>query len=131
VAVGAIVFHRRRVLLVRRGRPPSQGRWAIPGGRVALGECLADAAEREIKEETGLTIRAGEPVVTFEVIDRDENAAVRYHYVIVDLEATYISGDIRPGDDALQARWVSQSELAGMAVSRKTREVLKQFYGFG
>lgn len=131
VAVGAIVFHRGQILLVRRGHPPSQGQWAIPGGRVKLGERLAEAAEREIREETGLSIRAGQPVVTFEVIDRDANGSVRYHYVIVDLAATYLSGVIRAGDDALQARWVSQNDLARMAVNQKTRQILKKFYDFG
>ncbi|MBW2439133.1 MAG: NUDIX domain-containing protein, partial [Deltaproteobacteria bacterium] len=58
VAVGAIVFENDRVLLVRRGQPPSQDLWAIPGGRVKLGETLQEAAEREILEETGITIRA-------------------------------------------------------------------------
>jgi 8-oxo-dGTP diphosphatase len=130
-AVGAIVFHRDRVLLVRRGHPPSKGQWAIPGGKVVLGESLAQAAEREILEETGLTIRAGRPVVTFEVIDRDGDGSIRYHYIIVDLAADYISGDISAGDDAAQARWASRSDLERMVLNAKSRQVLKEFYGFG
>jgi ADP-ribose pyrophosphatase len=72
VAVGAIVIKDGRVLLVKRSQPPSKGLWAIPGGRVELGETLKEAAEREIIEETGLTIRAGDPVYTFDVIERDD-----------------------------------------------------------
>ena len=67
VAVGAVVFNDKRVLLVRRGQPPSEDLWAIPGGKVGLGETLQAAAEREIREETGVSIRALEPVMPFAV----------------------------------------------------------------
>ena len=89
LAVGAVVVHQNRVLLVRRAKAPAKGLWAIPGGSVRLGETLQQAAEREILEETGLTIRAGEPMLTFETIRRDPNGQVRFHYVIVELKAVY------------------------------------------
>ena len=54
IAVGAIVIRDNKVLLVKRGQPPGKGLWAIPGGRVELGETLQEAAEREIKEEVNL-----------------------------------------------------------------------------
>ena len=131
VAVGAIVFRDHRVLLVRRGQPPSHDLWAIPGGRVEIGETLQDAAEREILEETGITIRALEPVYTFDYIERDGSALPRFHYVIIDLTADYISGKLRAGDDAAEARWVTAGELAGMQVSSKTLKLLEKQFGFG
>ena len=131
VAVGAIVFKSNKVLLVRRGKPPAENQWAIPGGRVEVGETLQEAAEREILEETGVAIRALEPVYTFDVIDRDVDGRVRFHYVIVDLTADYISGKPRAGDDASAARWVSSEELASMKVSAKTRQLLKEQFEFG
>ena len=126
VAVGAIVAKDGRVLLVRRGQPPSEGLWAIPGGRVELGETLQAAAEREIEEETGLTISAGDPVHTFDVILRDEAGRIRFHYVIVDLLAVYMSGVLQPGDDARDARWVTQDELEALPVNQTTLEVLQK-----
>lgn len=130
-AVGAVVFRDRRVLLVKRGKAPARGVWAIPGGSVKLGETLQAAAEREILEETGVVIRAGEPVLVFDVIQRDENRNVRFHYVIVDLAADYLSGDPRPGDDAVAARWISEAELANLDVNPATRRLLSEKYGFG
>jgi ADP-ribose pyrophosphatase len=130
VAVGAIVSRDGRVLLVRRARPPSEGQWAIPGGRVELGETLQEAAEREVKEETGLSIRAKQPVYTFDVVLRDEAGRVRFHYVIVDLQGEYVSGDLVPGDDALEARWVAAEELDELPVNPTTLQVLRQIANF-
>jgi 8-oxo-dGTP diphosphatase len=129
VAVGAIVIRDSRVLLVRRGQPPSEGLWAIPGGRVELGETLQEAAEREIMEETGLTIRAKDPFYTFDFILRDEVGCVRFHYIIVDLLADYVGGMVQPGDDAREARWVAPGELDELPVNRTTLEVLERVIG--
>jgi len=131
VAVGAIVFKDDRVLLVRRGQPPAENLWAIPGGRVEIGETLQEAAEREILEETAIAIRARVPVYTFDVIERDAQGRIRFHYVIVDLTAEYIGGQPRAGDDVSAARWVSSDELATLKVSPKTRQLLKTQFDFG
>ncbi len=130
-AVGAVVFKDDRVLLVQRGRPPAKGQWAIPGGNIQLGESLQAAAEREILEETGITIRAGEPVVTFDAIVRDDRGQVQFHYVIVDLAADYVKGELRPGDDAADARWVAAEELALLNVSPPTLRLLRDRFDFG
>ena len=131
VAVGAVVFNENKVLLVRRAQPPSQDVWAIPGGRVEIGETLQQAAEREIFEETGVTILAREPVYTFDYIDRDKSGRARFHYVIVDLSADYVGGKPRAGDDAAEARWVSSEDLGALKVSTKTLGLLKTRFDFG
>jgi len=130
VAVGAVVFKDERVLLVRRGQPPSEDLWAIPGGSVEIGETLQEAAEREILEETGITVRAGEPVYTFDVIDRDSAGKIRFHYVIVDLAADYVTGEPKAGDDAAEARWVTAQEIDTLPVSPPTLKLLKTKFGF-
>lgn len=128
VGVGAVVVHQGRVLLVQRGRPPAAGLWAIPGGHQLLGETLQQAAEREIMEETGVTVHAAEPIYTGEYIERDAAGAVRYHYVIVDLAAEYLGGEPRPGDDAAVARWVAWSELAALPLNASSRVALKTLF---
>jgi ADP-ribose pyrophosphatase len=131
VAVGAIVFKGNSVLLVRRANAPSRDMWAIPGGNVKLGESLQQAAEREILEETGVRIHAGNPVFTFDHIEQDDSGRVQYHYVIVDMLADYLSGEPQPGDDAADARWVSPAAIKTLKVSAKTLKLLKTEFGFG
>jgi ADP-ribose pyrophosphatase len=131
VAVGAVVWHEDRVLLVRRGKAPADGQWAIPGGCVELGESLSQAAEREIREETGIHITAGDPIYVFDMIERDTMGKVRFHYVIVDLAARFLGGCLRPGDDAREARWVSADEFKDLDVSPPTRRLLTRHLAFG
>ena len=129
-AVGAVVFKDETVLLVRRGRPPARGQWAIPGGNIKLGETLQQAAEREIFEETGIVIRAGEPIYTFDVVVRDKHGAIQFHYVIVDLAAEYIKGDLRPGDDADDVRWLNAEAINRLPVSPPTLMLLGEHLHF-
>ena len=101
VAVGAIVFDDDgRVLLVQRGRPPAEGLWSVPGGRVERGERLVNAVAREVLEETGLVVEVG-PLA--EVVERIGDG---YHYVILDYVARAIGGTLTAGDDAKDARFV-------------------------
>jgi 8-oxo-dGTP diphosphatase len=130
-AVGAIVFRDDTVLLVKRANHPGKGLWAIPGGRVKLGETLKEAAIREVKEETGVIISPKDPIYVFDVIDRDDEGGIRFHYVIVDLLADYLSGVPRPGTDASEARWISSGQLKQLPVSKTTRELLKTRFQFG
>lgn len=131
IAVGTIVIKDSKVLLVRRKQPPGMGLWAIPGGRVELGETLQEAAEREVGEETGVTVRAGHPVYTFDLIERDDAGRIRYHYIIVDLMADYVAGNPNPSDDASEARWVTSEELDDLPTSHTTKEVLRKTALFG
>src|SRR5437588_12444101 len=106
VAVGVLVLDGDRVLLVQRARPPLQGRWTVPGGGVELGETLAEAAARELREETGLVCELGPVVEVFDRILRVEDGRVEYHYVIVDLLGREPRGALQAGSDSADARWV-------------------------
>lgn len=124
IAVGAVVFRDESVLLVKRAHAPSAGLWAIPGGSVELGETLQVAAERELREETGVRVRAQDPIYIFDVIEQDTDGQVCYHYVIADLMAEYIEGDPAPQSDALEARWVTARELEALPANATTVALL-------
>lgn len=105
VATIATVFRDGNVLLVRRANPPDVGKWGFPGGKVDLGECLKDAAIRELFEETGVRATAQRVFTAVDAFDHDENGVVRHHYVLVAVLCTWVSGEPIAGDDALEARW--------------------------
>lgn len=111
VGVGAVVLHRGRVLLVNRGRQPSEGKWSLPGGLVRLGETTAEAIRRELAEECALTVRIAGVAGVVDRILRDDAGRVRYHYVLVDYLAYPDSDEIAAGSDAADARWVELAEL--------------------
>lgn len=125
---GAIVCRDDRVLLVKRGRPPRAGQWAIPGGKVHAGESLRAAAEREILEETSISIRAGEMVYQLEYIECDEAGVLAFHYVVLDFAGEYLSGEPCAGDDAAAVAWVRFDELAALALTDSTREALHTLF---
>ncbi|MEM7345397.1 MAG: NUDIX hydrolase, partial [Chloroflexota bacterium] len=130
VAVGAVVIDKNRVLLVLRNKEPGKGLWAIPGGSVKLGETVQAAAEREVLEETGLKIKAGKVIYTFDAIQRDKAGQIKYHYVILDVEAKAIDPQqpLLPDDDARDARWFTLAELnqPELPISQPTYKLLQK-----
>lgn len=127
VGVGAVVVQGERILLVQRANEPGRGLWAFPGGVLQLGETLAEAACREVREECGLDVRVGQTLGVFDLILRDEGGQVQYHYVLVDLLATPVGGELRISSDILDARWVTVDELDRLpTTSSRVREVAVQ-----
>jgi len=110
VGVGAVILDGERVLLARRGRAPSAGKWSIPGGLVHLGERLEEAAVREVQEETGLRARLLGLCGVIDRVVRDGDA-VCYHYVIIDYVAESVGGRLEAGTDAAEVRWVAVGDL--------------------
>ena len=106
VAAGAVVRdEHERLLVVQRRHEPAAGRWTLPGGRVDLGETLADAVRREVREETGLDVEVGDLVGVTEV------RTTTHHYVILDFHAVITGGDLMAGDDAVAVAWMGRAQL--------------------
>jgi ADP-ribose pyrophosphatase YjhB (NUDIX family) len=125
VGVGVVVWHGDRVLLVQRGKPPRAGHWSLPGGAQQLGETVAQAARREVMEEVGLEIALGDIVATVDLIERDPDDRVRYHYTLVDFVAEAPNAALRPGSDAAAARWFSVAETELLGLWSETARVIK------
>lgn len=122
--VGAVVWNAGRVLLERRGEPPAKDSWALPGGLIELGETAEEAIVREVREECAIEVRPGPILGLFQPIDRDEIGRVRYHYLVVDFLAYYLSGELTRGDDAAEVRWVAPADLGQYPLTALGRSLI-------
>lgn len=124
--VGVVCFKDEAVLLVRRGKEPRRGEWSIPGGAVEVDESTRDAAVREFGEECGGSIELRELVDVVDLISRDDDGRVKYHYVLIDYWAEWRGGELRASDDVMEARWVARGELDGYGLPDWTRAVVEK-----
>jgi 8-oxo-dGTP diphosphatase len=119
-AVSVAVLSDGGFLLVRRARPPAEGMFAFPGGRIEPGESTRDAAMRELLEETGLTVDELEPFDEIEIGTADRLFALTV------LVGRGVSGTILPGDDAAEAGWFSLEEMADLPVTDSTFAIARR-----
>ena len=120
-AAGVVCLRGQEVLLIRRGTAPRQGEWSLPGGRIEWGERAAEAALRELGEETGVE---AELTGLLDVIDGFFPEHGR-HFVLVDYAARWLSGEPRPGDDAADARFWPAEEAIEAVDWDETRRVIR------
>lgn len=128
-AAGIVCLRGDDVVLVRRGTPPLEGRWSLPGGRIEWGERAADAALRELKEETGCEAKL---VGLVDVVDgllsrsaASEGDGPWAHYVLIDYAARWVSGEPRAGDDAREARFFAPSEIEALGLWSETLRIIE------
>lgn len=118
LGVSCAVWHRDKVLLVQRGRPPSEDAWALPGGLVETGERCADAVCREIREETSLLIADPVFVELKDIIEPDPEGAIRHHFVLAVFATIVDTDEVVAADDAKAAMWVRPDEISDHNVLR-------------
>lgn len=116
-----------RAVIVKRGKEPSKGLWALPGGRQEIGETLEQAARRELAEETALIAGELRLIQLIEPMRRGEDGAVISHYVLGVFLAEKITGILKAGDDAAEACWVSRSELSRFEFTGTSLEILEAY----
>ncbi len=124
----AAVIKDASVLLVRRANPPDAGLWGFPGGKIDFGETIEQAAVRELFEETGVRGEPGPVFTAVDAFDRDEEAGIRQHYILIAVLCRWVSGSPTAGDDALEAAWHRLDNLdnANLAMSFGVAEITRQ-----
>lgn len=119
VAADALIVNEGKIVLVKRGREPFEGKWALPGGFVDEGESVEEACVREAKEETGLDVRVKELVGVFSKPERDPRGTVGVAFL-----CELVGGELIGGDDAREAKWFSLDSLPELAFDH--REIINR-----
>lgn len=117
--MGVAIVDEGRVLLIKRGREPGKGLWAVPGGKVRLGEELREAARREVQEETGLDVAIGKMIWV------GESIGPHGHLVLIDFAGTIEGGELAAADDADEAAWVSLDDFGEYSLTPTMYELME------
>jgi ADP-ribose pyrophosphatase YjhB (NUDIX family) len=119
-----VVLRDDTVLLVRRGKPPSEGQWSLPGGAQELGETAQAAARRELLEEAGVECGPLHLVAHVDSIHRDDDGRVRFHYTILDFCAVWTAGEAVAGSDVTDAGFFSIKALESLGLWSEAHRVI-------
>jgi 8-oxo-dGTP diphosphatase len=126
VGVGVVVWQDDEILLVRRARAPRMGEWSIPGGGQDLGETVFEAAIREVREETGVTIRPTNIVTVVDSILRDDRGAAQFHYTLIEISAEWVAGEAIAASDVSDICWVKPAAAAKLVKWDETLRVIAE-----
>jgi ADP-ribose pyrophosphatase YjhB (NUDIX family) len=126
VGVGAVIVADGRALLIRRGQAPLLGEWSLPGGVLECGESLREAAIREAREETGLTVEVDEMLGVYERVIRSEDGRVRYHYVLIDFLSHAVGGELKAASDAAEVGWFTREQLPALKLAYDADDVVRK-----
>lgn len=128
LAASVAVIRDGRILLAARGKPPSEGLFSLPGGMVEVGETLAEAALRELREEVGVEAKLIGLIAPVEFIERDEKGHIRHHVVIAAHAARWASGEPQTGPEAKEIRWVTERDIADLPLTAGLAGILEQAF---
>ena len=124
VGVGTVVMDSDMVLMIKRGKPPRQGSWSLPGGAQELGETIREAARREVREETGLEIGIFGLIDVVDSVRSDADDKIEYHYTLIDLAGYSVGGTLMAGGDAQDCRWFTRTEINAMDIWSETKRII-------
>jgi 8-oxo-dGTP diphosphatase len=121
-----VIWKADKFLLIQRGTPPRLGQWSIPGGRQELGETVKEAALREIKEETGLSVRITDFLGVVDSIQKDQKGQIEFHATLVDFSAEWISGHANASSDVIDCAWHRAEDLEVLKLWEETTRIIKK-----
>jgi 8-oxo-dGTP diphosphatase len=122
LGAGMVCFRGDQVLLIKRGKAPRLGEWSIPGGHVEWGETAAQAAMREVMEETGIEAEA---LALIDVIDAiGPGDPPQGHYILIDYLGRWVSGEPKAGSDAADAVFAPLSTLESFGLWGETHQII-------
>ncbi len=128
VGVGGVVIRHGRALLIRRGAPPLEGQWSIPGGMLETGETLIEGVRRELLEETGLEVRVLELIEVFERINEDATGKTQFHFIVLDYLCKVVAGEARAGSDVTDVAWAAPSDLERFSLTPTATRVIQKAF---
>ena len=124
LAVSAVIFRHGQLLVVRRANAPGRGLYSVPGGRVEHGETLHQAAMREVREETALSI----DIVGFagwrEVLP-DPAAGRAGHYLVISFAAHWRAGDVALNEELDDFRWIMPEDVTVLRTTQGLSEIVQ------
>jgi 8-oxo-dGTP diphosphatase len=121
--VSVAIFHDGRFLLVRRGREPSMGLYAFPGGRVHEGESDEAAVRRELAEETGLAVESVTPLQQFLLPPSPSGDHPAFRLLV--FRGFVPSGEMQAGDDAAEVGWFRLDEMEALPIIASVLETAR------
>ena len=128
VGVGGVVIRDGLTLLIRRGSPPLEGEWSIPGGMLELGETILEGVQRELLEETAIEVRVLDLIEVFERVTRDEAGMLKYHFVILDYLCEAVRGEAQAGSDVTDVAWARESQLSEYSLTPTATRVIQKAF---
>jgi 8-oxo-dGTP diphosphatase len=120
-AVSVAAVRDGKVLLVKRGRSPSKGLYAFPGGRVEPGETLEEAARRELLEETGVLASDLQPLLVVNIPPSPKEGAPGYELHV--FSAGSVEGEPFPADDAEEAAFFDSDQILTLPTTDSTDKI--------
>jgi len=126
LAAATAIWRGEKILLAKRSLTPNEGSWAMPGGMVEVGEKLEQAAVREVREETALSIQDPMFLRFHEIIIKDNDQKIQRHYVLAIFAAVSASGIAVAGDDAAAIGWFRLDELSTISLTENSEVFIRE-----
>jgi 8-oxo-dGTP diphosphatase len=109
-----------RILLGQRNKDPQRGAWVIPGGKIHAFERIADAAVREIHEETGLEVEVSNQFRVYEIVNPPSE-----HRIVIYSWGKVVGGTLKASDDLSEVKFFPIEELGSVLTTPLVRTVLE------